>query len=460
MADPPIFDVPHYRESASPTYQQVVARDVVPPLPIFLEVAPSEVKMGRALRAQYTTSEFAEREREAMWSRVWYLAGRVEQLAEAGDFIVYEGPLASLVIMRGDDGQIRAFPNSCPHRGMKLCVGEGSVDRFTCPFHSFSWELDGSIAHIPSRWDFGELEGRDISLPQLKLDTWGGFIFVNHDPDCPPLTDYLGRILSDFSEWRHEDRYAAKILRKTIRANWKTCIETFIESFHLSGIHPQALPFGGDTSTQYDVWDDQPHMSRMLQPLGVKSDQLGRDLSEQDILSAALRTIMGPEADVPTLSDGQTARSFLAAMLRQDPATPPISDTEMLDAMQYSIFPNVVLFRSSFYPYTYRFTPDRVDPNKAVYDFYIFETLPTDGSEPPPTELINLGDEDSYAESGAFPPWLGQIYDQDSEGLARIQEGLRYGGEGDLFFASYQEVRIRQLHQVLERYLEKGPLPG
>ncbi len=458
MADQQIPDVPHFRESGSPTYQQVIARDESPPLPIFLEVALSEVGKGTAQRAIYTDQGFAAREREAMWSRVWYMAGRVEHVIEIGDFFVYEGPLASILIIRDDANELRAYFNSCPHRGMKLCAGEGAVSRITCPFHSFSWTLDGRIANIPARWDFPDLEGRDLSLPHLRIATWGGFIFVNHDPDAPPLDAYLGRILSDFAGWRHEERYAAKILRKTIHANWKACIETFIEAFHLSGIHPQALPFGGDTSAQYDVWPDQPHMSRMLQPLAIKSDQFARPLSEQDILAAALRTIMGPDIEVPELAPGQTARSFLATMLRQAPESPAISDTELLDAMQYSIFPNVVLFRSAFYPYTYRFTPDRVDPNKTVYDFYIFEPLPADGS-PPPSELIELGDDDSYAESGAFPAWLGQIYDQDADGLARLQDGLRDGGAGDVFFSSYQEVRLRHLHQVLHSYLDRGK-PG
>jgi nitrite reductase/ring-hydroxylating ferredoxin subunit len=452
------LNFPAFRTSASPTYQQAIAHDAAPALPIFLEVAPSDVPLGRVDRAEYTDPAFAAREREAMWSRVWYLAARVEQVPEPGDFIVYDGPVASLIIMRGEDSQIRAFFNSCPHRGIKLCDGEGAVNRITCPFHSFAWELDGSIAHIPARWDFAELEGRDISLPQVKLDVWDGFVFVNHDPQCAPLADYLGRIVTDFAAWKHADRAAAKILRKTIHANWKTCVETFIEAFHLSGIHPQALPFGGDSSTQYDVWPDQPHMSRMLEPLGVQSDQYPRGLSEQEILAAALGTIMGPEKAVPTLAEGRTARSFLAAMLRQDPATPPISDTELLDAMQYSVFPNMVLFRSSFYPYTYRFTPDRDDPNKSVYDFYIFEPRPADGSDPPPPELILLDENSSYAESGVFPPWLGQIYDQDAAGLGLVQAGLKGGGNGALFFASYQEVRIRQLHQVLNGYLAKGPV--
>lgn len=437
----------------APTYQAVIDGDEVPPLDIFTEVAPSRIDVHRVARSEYVDPAFAAREREAMWAKVWYLAGRVEEVPEPGDFLVYEGPLTSILLTRDETGGLNAFNNSCPHRGMKLCSGEGTVARITCPFHSFRWTLDGKLDHIPSRWDFPEIEGDNLPLHRLRVAEWQGFIFVCHDPDTPPLEQYLGRLVTDFAGWDHGRRFAARKLRKVMHANWKTCVETFIEAFHLVGIHPQALPFGGDTSTQYDVWPDQPHMSRLLQPLGVVSDQQQKPLTEQEILGAALRVIMGPQAEVPTLPEGVTARRFLATMLRADPAAAAMTDTELLDAMQYSIFPNVVLFRSHFYPYVYRFTPDRVDPNRATYDFYVFEPLPEDG-EVPPVETITLGEDRSFSDSGAFPPWLGQIYDQDTAGLAQLQAGLRDGGNGDILFARYQESRIRHLHAVLHGYLE------
>lgn len=437
----------------APTYQQVIAGDAAPPLPIFTEIAPTRVDVCSVPRSEYVDPAFAAREREMMWSKVWYLAGRVEEIPEPGDFLVYEGPLTSVLLTRDDAGGLNAFHNSCPHRGMKLCSGEGSLARITCPFHAFRWSLDGKLDHIPSRWDFPEIEGDDLPLNRLRVAEWQGFIFVCHDPATPPLEQYLGRLVTDFAQWDNGRRYAAKKLRKVMKANWKTCVETFVEAYHLVGIHPQALPFGGDTSAQYDVWPDQPHMSRMLQPLGVTSDQQARPLGEQEILAAAMRVIMGPEMEAPPLPDGMTARAFLATMLRGDPASPAVSDTELLDAMQYSIFPNIVFFRSHFYPYVYRFTPDRNDPNRATYEFYVLEPLPEDG-EVPPVETIELGDDQSFSESGALPPWLGQIYDQDTEGLAMLQAGLRDGGDGAIRFARYQESRIRHLHEVLHRYLD------
>lgn len=439
----------------APTYQQVIANDEMPAPVIFHDIARDDVPVDAVPRSRYTDPAFAAQEREAMWSRVWYLAARVEDVPEPGDFIVYDGPLTSVLVTRDDSGSLHAFHNSCPHRGMRLCDSEGAVGKITCPFHAFRWNLDGTLDHVPSRWDFPQIKGDDLPLKRIRLSVWQGFVFVCHDDAAPPLETYLGRLVTDFENWNFGGRYAAKRLRKIMHANWKACIETFIEAYHLVGIHPQALPFGGDTSAQYDVWADEPHMSRMLQPLAVPSDQEARSLSEQEILAAAIGVIMGPEAPVPELPEGQTARQFLAAMLRQDPATPPISDSELLDAMQYSIFPNIVFFRSTFYPYTYRFTPDRNDPGRTVFDFYIFEPLPADGS-PPPTEQIILSAQETYADSGAFPPWLGMIYDQDSSGLANLQRGLSDGGDGDILFARYQEKRIRQLHQVLNSYLQSG----
>ena len=435
----------------APPYQSVIAHDAVPAPAIFTEVAPTAIDVAVVDRSEYTDPGFAARERDAMWARVWYMAGRVEEVAEPGDFLVYEGPVASVLVTRDDAGELNAFINSCPHRGMKLCTGEGTVARISCPFHAFRWTLDGKLDHIPSRWDFPEITGDDLPLVRVRIAEWQGFIFVCHDPAAPALVDYLGRLVTDFAGWDHGKRYAARKLTKVVYANWKACIETFIESYHLVGIHPQALPFGGDSSAQYDVWPDQPHMSRMLQPAGVPSDQQSRDLSEQEVLGAAVRLIMGPAMDVPLLPTGVTARAHLATIVRADPAVPCLSDTELLDALQYSIFPNIVLFRSMFYPYVYRFTPDRDDPNRATYDFYMFEPLPDDGV-PPPVETIVLGDHDSYSDTGAFPAWLGQIYDQDSVGLGQLQAGLREGG-GAIRFARYQESRLRQLHQTLHTYL-------
>jgi hypothetical protein len=135
-----------------------------------------------------------------------------------------------------------------------------------------------------------------------------------------------------------------------------------------------------------------------------------------------------------------------------------LSDTEALDPAQYSIFPNIVIFRSLGFPYVYRFVPVRDDPNNTIFDFMIFRPRPGGGAVLPETRYIELGPDDTYADSGAFPPWLGQIYDQDTSGLGMLQEGLRSGAPDDLILSRYQEIRIRHMHQTMNRYLSEEPV--
>ena len=136
-----------------------------------------------------------------------------------------------------------------------------------------------------------------------------------------------------------------------------------------------------------------------------------------------------------------------------------LSDTEALDPAQYSIFPNIVIFRSLGFPYVYRFVPVRDDPHSTIFDFMIFRPKSTDGSPNPEVRHINLAPNDTYGECGAFPPWLGQIYDQDTVGLGNLQDGLRAGGPDIVNLSRYQEIRIRLLHQTLSRYLNQPDTP-
>jgi len=450
---------PDYRDSSAPAYQQVIAGDPRPAPPLFTEYAESDVPVRRVPRAQYTDPAFAALERERMWSRVWQMACREEQIPEAGDCLLYEAPGASLIIVRTDDDTIKAYYNSCLHRGMKLCATDTSVTKLTCPFHGFSWNLDGSLAHVPSRWDFPQVEEADLHLKEAKVGRWGGFVFVNLDPQAGPLEDYLGHLVPHFADWPRDQVYLSTILRKTMDANWKTCIEAFLEAFHVPHIHAQALPFGGDSSTQYDVWPDDPHVSRFLEPVGVPGDQYAGVLSEQEILDAALRAVSGA-ADVPQLPEGVKARHFMAegARLQMGQADgrdyAHLSDTEATDAMQYSLFPNFILFRSLLYPYAYRFLPVKGDPGRTTFDFMFFRPKPTDGSALPEVKVIDLDPGKSYADAGVLPRWHGEIYDQDVVGLAQCQDGLQGGGDGDVIYSRYQEVRLRHLHQTLATYLD------
>jgi hypothetical protein len=402
------------RITSLPNYQEVVAADVRPAPPLAAASAGVDPGFDALPRSRYTDKAFFDREIALLWPRVWQIACREEQIPEAGDCLVYESPGASILVVRGE-------------------AGDTSVRQIRCPYHGFTWHLDGRIAQVPARADFPMVKDAELSLREVKVGRWGGFVFINRDPGSPSLESYLGNLPEHFAQWPREDAYLAIHIRKVLKANWKACIEGFIEAFHVAELHSQALPFSGDSSTQYDIWPGNDNISRFLEPSGIQSEQMPGRLSEQQVYDAMMRTMTGAEG-APPLPPGVSARAAMAEMSRQylsqldgrDYST--LSDSEALDPWQYSIVPNIVIFRSLGFPYLYRFLPVRDDPHSSTFDFMIFKPKPLDGSPIPEVQKIDLGPDDTYSACGAFPPWLGQIYDQDTVGLAMLQEGLRAGG--------------------------------
>ncbi|HUI04172.1 MAG TPA: Rieske (2Fe-2S) protein, partial [Acidimicrobiales bacterium] len=158
-------------------------------------------------RARYTGRAAHEREVEALWRRVWQMACREEQIPEVGDSLVYEAPGVSLVVVRSAPGEVRAFHNSCLHRGTQLRTQPGRVEELRCPFHGFTWNLDGSFAGMPCPWDFPHVDAGRFGLPEAAVGTWGGFVFVCADPDAGPLADYLEILPEHFAPWDLAQRY-------------------------------------------------------------------------------------------------------------------------------------------------------------------------------------------------------------------------------------------------------------
>ena len=462
MASTALRDRPLHRRSERPMYQEIIKDDACPAPAALTEYSEVDIPIPAVPRERYTSQAFFDLEVERMWSRVWQMACREEQIPEVGDTLLYEGPDLKLMIVRTAEDEIKAFYNSCPHRGMKLCAADTSLTQIRCPYHGFSWEIDGTMKRLPAAWDFPQIDKERFDLPQVKVGLWDGFVFVNKDPDAAPLTEYLANLPDHFADWSRRDVYLATIVRKVMPANWKACIEGFVEAFHVSELHSQVRTFSGDSSTQYDVWPGNETISRFVEPTGVQSDSVEETLGEPQIFDAMMR-MMTDSAEAPQLPEGTTVRQAMSDLIRKSMSQEDaahfkdISDAEVIDAVQYSIFPNLILFRSLGYPFAYRFVPLAGDPNRTTFDFMIFKPKPKDGSPLPEVDLVTLGADDLYSECGVFPPWLGHVYDQDTEGFGRLQDGLHSGSPAPVLFAQYQEVRIRHLHQTLMRYLSDDP---
>src|SRR3990167_8491809 len=159
------------------SWQELLAQDSRP-APAMLTEESYQYRGSEPLAAErYTSEDFARLEREKMWPHVWQFAAREEDIPEAGDYTVFENAGRSWLISRQEDGSVKAMHNVCLHRGRKLRTEDGTADTFTCPFHGFAWNKNGSFAGMPCSWDFKHLQADKMALPEAEVGRWGGYIF-------------------------------------------------------------------------------------------------------------------------------------------------------------------------------------------------------------------------------------------------------------------------------------------
>ncbi|RJG03199.1 aromatic ring-hydroxylating oxygenase subunit alpha [Noviherbaspirillum sedimenti] len=438
-------------------YQDIIARDRHPTPPDLLEAGTDDLGLSNSSREMYTSPAFHKLELDRLWSRVWQFACREEEIESPGDVAVYELGDWSFMIVRAEDNSIKAYYNSCTHRGTKLCSSNTHLQKIRCPYHGFTWNLNGSINKVPSSWDFPHVSEETHSLQEVRVGTWGGFVFINLDPKAPPLEEYLENLPSQLGVVNFKDLYIAGYYRKILPSNWKGSIEAFIESYHTAETHPQTTSFSDEQHTQYDLLGR--HTSRFLQALGVASASFGDPQSEQQIVNSMFAEIMREKTEAPPLPDGMTARQFMADTTRTQLTeagrdVSGMSDAELVDAMQYSLFPNMVLFRSVGFPVVYRFRPNKHDPDTSIFDMFILKPVPAGAPRPLPAEPVEMGDM-RYVDIPELSDWLGDVYDQDVANLKLLQEGLK-AGNTPVTLSQYQEIRIRHFHNTLRAYLEQA----
>ena len=195
--------------------------------------------------ADYYAPEVFELERERIFHSGWYCVGREEDIASGG-FVVVDVVGESVVLVRDREGVLRAFLNACRHRGARLCDGSGTVGRtLVCPYHAWSYHLDGALAGTPNVADDESLDRANLGLIGVTLETWDGFVWVTLSATTPPLRDQLARHASDDPfQW---ERYGVGELVVDskrvydVAANWKIIIENYNECLHCVNIHPELV---------------------------------------------------------------------------------------------------------------------------------------------------------------------------------------------------------------------------
>ena len=191
--------------------------------------------------AAYTDADVFALEVERLFNREWICVGRVEQVAQPGDFLCVDLPAQPIVITRDGSGALNALSRICLHRGMPLVEGSGNARRLTCPYHKWVYELDGRLRGAPMMEGVEAFSERDCRLPRLSLEVWQGFIFVNLDPDAAPLAPQLSGLERLIGNYGFENLVIAETVHFDSPWNWKILVENFMEAYHHIGTHRETL---------------------------------------------------------------------------------------------------------------------------------------------------------------------------------------------------------------------------
>lgn len=418
----------------------------------------------------YTSRDFALLEKERMWPKVWQVACRQEQIPNVGDHLVYDICDESIIVVRSGPDKISAFYNSCAHRGRQLVSEPGRSKNFICPFHGWRFDLTGKCQHIPyfENWN-GEMGLDEVGLTSVECDIWGGFVFVNMDPDCGPLREFLGKAADLLDPYEFENMRFRWMAAVETDANWKLTIEAFNEAYHVQTTHVQLLPSFDDRTTG-NVAGPHGYLTRDGDAggLGHSSSLLNRPPAKDvrpvlldnlrqmthDVRSVYSERDLSAAARVMTeLPEGATPMETLVAafQFRKEAAEaagvgwPRITMEEIgTNGSTWHIFPNMIVLPQPTASLWYRARPlgRGEDPERCLFEFWALERY-APGYAPPPSYEYHT----DWKDFKGLPPFLVQDY----MNLPYMQKGVRTRGFKGARTNPSQERIITNFHANLRK---------
>lgn len=418
---------------------------------------------------RYTSPEFAAKEREKIWMKVWQAAGRVDEIPQPGDWKEHRIYDQSFIIARGKDDRIRAFVNSCTHRGNALCVAKkGHSARFTCPYHLWSFNLEGQLVGMGQPHLVGDLDKKQHGLIQVSADTLAGFIFINPDPDAMPLREYIGEDIVSFLEpYKLDEMTPVMDVKEALECNWKVVNDAFQESYHIQGIHPELLSVieSDIHKNRYNFINDH---NLAVAPFEVKKKPGFGPEEEVAGIMALPATFPGVAQVLPAFEqrvatyrneagelefpEGVSGVTLLQQATRQTLGhngldVSGLSDEQMTTNHGYLLFPNFFMTVRAGECHIIVTTPHPDgDPNRCVWHVASYMWLPPsvrDEYRAAPVEV---------EEAGSYPYFLA--LQQDYEQMPRQQRGLRNKGLTHITLAQ-EEVCIANFHSKVDQYLAR-----
>jgi len=349
---------------------------------------------------RYTDAGFAELERREVFGRSWLFVAHEEELPDPGDVVLLRQLHEPVFLVRGDDRRIRAFFNSCQHRGGPVVQGDGHAGRrLVCSYHSWTYDLDGTLVGLPSQQDFGDVDRTCLSLRPVRCEQWGSFVFVNLDPDAGPLEDALGVIGRDLDDQLGGGPDVGPVHlvdRRTIEVegNWKLTVDANIETYHVNTVHRNSAALVIDQSATGIFLLPQGH-SRMLIH-NTSGEPLPIDL----------------------------------------PGFPGADDIAGRGIYSYHFFPNTSIVFGGTPAIAFMISSWPLGPDRSLYDVHFLAPIPR-GTEH--EDLLSMLIEANWG-----------VLQEDLGNLPALQRSMATGGLRQITLG-YQERRISHQHEELDR---------
>ena len=432
---------------------------------------------------RYTDPAFARLEHERLWSRVWQVAARLDEIPEAGDYTTYDIGDQSVTVVRVDADTVKTYFNACPHRGTTLSEGAGHFEqgRIMCPFHGWQWDLNGCNHFVMERQEFrdGNLQDSDVQLKEVKHEVFAGFVFINLDKNPEPFDEFIAPVRQFLEDLAIDKMHHYWWKSVVAPSNWKVAQEAFFETFHVPTTHPQldnvgrqvvyegrkdgtfnhsvveydALPRGhgrfytgskspltghrAESATGDPLEDMIEGMSHIVHELDCMVYQEDLDIAES-LRGQPLPAGSSYGAEFLKRLYGKAAQEQ-----RPMPALKP--ETAAMWGGEIFIFPNLLILPNLGNAMIYRIRPNGFDPDSCIFEVLSTRTYPAD--KPVPRATVQP------MTDPADPAQFLLIPRQDFSNIPRVQKGLHSRGYKQIWLSNHHEKMIMNMHRELDHYL-------
>ncbi len=366
--------------------------------------------------ARYTSSEYFALEQEHIFGKSWLFAGHLDEIPEPGCYMRWHNAGDPIVIVHGMDGQVRAFYNTCRHRGAPVVTEDfGKSSRLMCSYHNWTYKTDGSLVGVPERQDFpADFDMSCRGLLPVRCEMFGKVIYVNFDSQAMSLMDWLGPLAREWEEFAFDRVKLATRYSFDLNCNWKVAMEANMEVYHVPFIHPETVAPLVDSKRNLNTLYPNGHARMMAPP-------------PQDSSREHVRAIENPPGWQSIETVGELGRTC---------------------TQSYTLFPNWVSPLSNFFVPPLVFWPTGLGTTRLE-----LVTMALDWGDAEAPDLWTVPDETKP--NGRD---MNAIIQEDTQFGEAIQKSMESAGFKSVPL-SYQEARIYSFHQTCDKMIGLDRVP-